>query len=55
MNRLERSQFVMVVLILLGMVGLYYGLWRAYQLYQEKSAEFEKTGTVGTILNLFSK
>ena len=29
----------MVFLILIGMMGLYYGLWRAWQLYQEKSAQ----------------
>ena len=30
---------MVVFLILLGMIGLYYGLWRAWQLYQQKSAQ----------------
>ncbi len=40
MNRRQAvATLLMVFLILVGIIGLYYGLWRAYQLYQEKSAQ----------------
>jgi hypothetical protein len=52
----DRGQFTLVVLTFLGMVGLYYGLWKAYQLwqsYQPKIQQLQQSASsVGGLLNL---
>jgi len=48
----DRTVAMMVLLTLVGMIGLYYLLWRAYQLYQEKSAALS-ANPVGSLLTLF--
>ncbi len=51
MNRRQAAlTLAMVFLILVGMVGLYYAAWRAWQLYQQKSAQLS---TPAGVLSLF--
>jgi uncharacterized membrane protein YidH (DUF202 family) len=51
MNRRQAAlTLAMVFLVLVGMVGLYYGLWRAWQLYQQKSAQLSTpSGILGLL------
>jgi hypothetical protein len=51
MRRYNLALALMVFLTLLGMVGLYYGLWRAQKLLQEKQDEFKKS-PLNSILGL---
>jgi hypothetical protein len=53
MNR-ERSLFVLVLLTFLGMVGLYVGMYLAYQKYQTVNAQYEQGGVFG-LLSSFTK
>ena len=49
----NRSLFLLVLLTFLGMVGLYFAMWKAYQIYQQKVAQLEAPGsTTNTVLNL---
>lgn len=47
----ERAILLISFLTLVGMIGLYYGMWIAYQKYQEKS---DQLGSVNGLLGLFA-
>lgn len=44
---------IMIALTLVGMAGLYYGLWRVYQEYQAKTAPGTVGGTLTSLASVF--
>ncbi len=52
----DRSQFVLILLTFLGVVGIYIGLWIAYQKYQLYKGQLDQAsqGGIGGILGLLS-
>lgn len=43
---------IMVAIILAGMIGLYYGLYQAWQIYQQKSAQLSTPKGILSLLGL---
>ncbi len=52
MNRSQRTEFLLIALTFVGMVGLYVGGYYAWQQYQAYKAKLD-TGAVKGALNLF--
>ena len=50
----DRTLLVLVGLTFLGMVGLYVGMWLAYQKYQSYQTTLEQKGAVGGLLSLLA-
>jgi hypothetical protein len=48
----DRTQFWLVVLTFVGMVGLYIGAWLAYQKYLAYQKQLQDKGTLGGLLGL---
>ena len=50
----DRTNFTLILLTFLGMVGIYIGAWLAYQKYQQYQAQINQTGnTLGVLGSLF--
>lgn len=50
----EKTQFALVVLVAVGMVGIYVGAWMAYQKYQEYKANVSSGKSVGGLFSLLT-
>jgi hypothetical protein len=48
----DKTQAVLILLTFLGIVGLYVGLYLAWQKYQGYQATFQQQGALGGILSL---
>lgn len=50
----DRTQFILILLTFLGMVGLYVGLYLAWKKYQAVQADYQQKGALGSLLGLLS-
>jgi hypothetical protein len=48
----ERTAFTLVLLTFVGMVGIYVGLYLAYQKYQDYQAQYSSQGVGGLLTSL---